>query len=441
MTQNSLNTIFSSLSEQPGRISEVEAVVEQCVNDFDLRQAQALAKQLESVVAAMPEALQPQLRGLATRLKILALPLYWNREDILNPFRVGLGGALTYETPEVTQRIKAKFLDFPLSERDQWRQDIVTTMHQNKDEITSRGPGDGTQNMRGTVATWLRDYDRTLGVDIIDDVKITGYLFRSQSAKSITPAERETLIRLFRLYEYLKLSSTTALGIEEELDIVEGGVIKDFNRGRPVTILDLTQGVRVASTQGPLRPVAERPIESSGATASLGAKTQPLEVPSPPAQKELVPSGPTTLSLLASTAVAAETRRLGTGFQPEKIRDELWSALAKRSQPTVLAATKLLAASGELVNVVRTDSRFYYLLANYYQAEKRLNDLKDFHMSSTNPRYTKELVRYLLEVALKLGQNDAAHIGVDLVNILRQKGEMVEHWAYYDMSSQSYRWL
>ncbi|MBI5733473.1 MAG: hypothetical protein HY973_00825 [Candidatus Kerfeldbacteria bacterium] len=234
-----LESVLQKIRQQPANLSELAGVVERCLNDFDLRQAQALAKQLELSLVAIPQGLQPSVRGMIARLKFLALPLYLNREDILSPFRVGLGAALRYETPDIIQRIRAKLLDFWIGNRDQWRQDIITTLHQNTDVITSAGPSGTNQNLPGTVAIWLSNYDQVLGADLIDNIKIIDYLFRTKWTKVISSEDRAVLRKLFNIYEYLKLSSTSALGVEEELDFVEGGVIKDFDQGLPKPILDL----------------------------------------------------------------------------------------------------------------------------------------------------------------------------------------------------------
>ncbi|KKU49184.1 hypothetical protein A3H10_01325 [Candidatus Uhrbacteria bacterium RIFCSPLOWO2_12_FULL_46_10] len=236
-TTDIMNYIIK-LGDKSLKIFELEALVEECVDGFDLRKAKELAKQLASVTQGLSLDVRPQVQGMIARLKILALPLYYDREDVLTPFRVGLGPALHHETPYVIQRLQAKFLDFDIVDRDQWRQDIVTTLHQNSDVVTSHGPA-GTPNAVGTISTWLMDYDRAEGSGIIEDVKISGYLFRSKSTTMLSPDDRQALVRLIQLYEYLKLSSATSLGIEESLDFEKDGVIYDLNRGHPIPILDL----------------------------------------------------------------------------------------------------------------------------------------------------------------------------------------------------------
>ncbi len=239
MAYDDLNKILGSLSQQPGRFSEVETLVEQCLDSFDLREAKALAKQLDASLASLSLGLAPQMRGLAARLKILALPLYANHDDLLNPFKIGLGGALPYETPDIIQRIKSVLLDFWVGDRNQWRQDIVTALHQNQDLLTAANILSSHGERPGTIANWLADYDGHFGIDLVENIKTVDYLYRSASTKRLTPVDRELLAKLFRVYEYLKLSSVSALGVEEELDFEENGFIKDFNNGQPRIVLDL----------------------------------------------------------------------------------------------------------------------------------------------------------------------------------------------------------
>jgi len=124
-----------------------------------------------------------------------------------------------------------------------------------------------------------------------------------------------------------------------------------------------------------------------------------------------------------------------------KLRDLLHQALVARDKGRVFGILVLLAESGELLSILKTDSRFYYLLANYYRHQKRLNDLKEFHMSFADPKYVKELMCYILNEQLKLSEDEAAHIGADLVNLMRQKEGGPKHWAYYDMRTSTYKWL
>ena len=138
---------------------------------------------------------------------------------------------------------------------------------------------------------------------------------------------------------------------------------------------------------------------------------------------------------------AEQQRFVTSSFAPEKLRDALFQALNQHSQATALAALHLLAKQGELLQLLKTDSRFYYLLANYYRTQHNLNALKDFHMSFANPHYVRELVRYILEVALKLSSSEAAHVAVDLLSMLKQRSPDLEHWGYYDERSQKYKWL
>lgn len=131
----------------------------------------------------------------------------------------------------------------------------------------------------------------------------------------------------------------------------------------------------------------------------------------------------------------------GLSSDGAKLRDLLHQALLGRDRARIFGLLTLLAESGELLYILKTDSRFYYLLANYYRHQKRLNELKEFHMSFADPRYLKELVRYILGEQLKLSEDEAAHIGADLVNLMRGKDVGLKHWSYFDMKTSTYKWL
>ena len=311
MAVENLIEVFATLSTKPNLISDVEATVEQCVSNFDLRQAKTLAQQLDQAVSSAPRSVQTQVRGLAARLKILAWPLYSNYEDILSPLKVGLGGALQYDEPNIIQRIRAKLIDFVISERDQWRQDMIAALHQNADVITASGPRSENQNPPGTIGAWLANYDQLHGIDLIDNIKIADYIFRSKWTRGASASERALLSRLFNIYEYLKLSSETALGIEEEIDFIDGSLVKDFNNGRPVAILDLTRGLR--TTRGHI------PVGIGVQRANVGESilTAPKPAPSITVERAAIvtpPAPPVTIA--ASTAPKPVRAFVGTVTPP-----------------------------------------------------------------------------------------------------------------------------
>ncbi len=270
-----MEPLVISLEGKNLQVAELEVIVQKSLDDFDLRQEKKLAKQLEAVLSSLPSQLRPAIQGFIFRLKVQALPLYLDRTDILNIFREGLGSALHYDTPDIEQRLRAKFLEFPHNERDQLRQDIIAVLHQNANRITTLGPNGVGQ---GTVIAWLVDYDRTLGNDVISDLKVADYLFRSKATTHVPPDERTALVRLFKLYEYLKLSSSSVLGIEEEITFEEDGVIKDLNRGRPVTILDLgaklVQDIKKTARNIPINiPTLEQPSNRINSLSVPGITT------------------------------------------------------------------------------------------------------------------------------------------------------------------------
>lgn len=179
-----------------------------------------------------------------------------------------------------------------------------------------------------------------------------------------------------------------------------------------------------------------------------------LETTSPPLTAQMVtPSQPSGVGAVRTEVPTIPSRLLNMDITKQneewkkqnisgaRIFDLLFNAIQQKDQKIILAALNALAESGELLNILKTDSRFYYLLANYYRHQKRLNDLKEFHMLFGDPKYVKELVRYILGEQLKLLEDEAAHIGVDLVNLMREKEVKIKHWSYFDMKTSTYKWL
>ena len=222
----------------PVEIGDIFNIAEKHINDFDLRGAKKFADELSKKILDSPTDIKLKLRGIITRLHLVALPLFYLDQDIINVFREeGFVDVLRNEVPDPQERLKAKLLDYWYDQRDQLRQNIVVALHENQDLLTNTQIKTDDGFKKGTIANWLADYHLKLGIDLIDQVEIVDYLFHSESAKNLNERERQLVGKLFNFYEFLKLSSQTAAGLEEELIIIdEGGQVKDFNHGKLIPI-------------------------------------------------------------------------------------------------------------------------------------------------------------------------------------------------------------
>lgn len=192
----------------------------------------------------------------------------------------------------------------------------------------------------------------------------------------------------------------------------------------------------------PTPPPPPQPITKSVVEKKVIAKSpKPPEPVEKPIVKSKEPTGPDSPSLIDSSAVLAEQQKVVANLSPERLRDVLFNALNQQSQLAALAALRSLAQSGDLLNIIKADSRFYYLLSNQYRQDRELNKLKEFNLLFARAQYVGEVMRYILEKRLKISEDKAAHIGVSLVNLLKQRGVDTNHWSYWDEANRSYKWL
>ena len=391
-------------------------------------------------------------------------------ELLLKRFDVALEVA---EDLDLQSLIELKLLSIPIyEERDVFKKALREALLQNDTNTVTENPITVQgRALKPTVRNWILDYVSQVGNQVADIVKRSAYFANSQNIRPLSDTEKKRVKVLLDLYEELKLSSLTPEGLEDAFDTVVDDKLVTFVRGKfePIdpSIERLAKDVLGENS-------VKQVIKQEDSVASIAAMTpvvnmsaKPLTIPSPPSIATVPPplktstmQSPPPLTpwpltdTVTQTGVPATPSRLfdvdvskqGEEWQKQnvsgvKIFDLLFNAIQQKDKKIILAGLQMLAESGELLTVLKTDSRFYYLLANYYRHQKRLNDLKEFHMSFADPKYVKELTRYILNEQLKLSEDEAAHIGVDLVNMMRGKEPKLKHWAYFDMKTSAYKWL
>lgn len=185
---------------------------------------------------------------LMRRLKFIALPLL-SDEDTIDLFEKDLvfvwqaNSFTEEELYDFDQKLKYKLTSVLLWQRDEFKARLRKAMKNNQQKITSGGiEVEQGRKVAPTIANWLQDYTDKLGTGQIDNLKQTNYLVNSLNTKNLSDQERNILRQLIRLYEKLRISSTTPEGIEEDVMYVDkNGQMKILHKGRFINLEDLNK--------------------------------------------------------------------------------------------------------------------------------------------------------------------------------------------------------
>ena len=300
-------------------LREISEQVKSCIGNKI--KAKDLASKLERKVTEVNLKIQaPKIYSVYQAwiylLKFEALDLY-SDGDVLNLIEKHCLEGLMF-SPNFFRSLSIKMALTPLSFRDDYLEDLKDALKKNIQkigiaDITLTGE---TRPQPPLVKNWLRDYDDVIGIEYHDDVERSNYFVRSRNVRGLSDQDKETLRRLFYLYDLLKLKITdlgglgslpaATLGIE-----VTKAEEKPLKRFKPLfDPLDLVEK-KAPSPPKPAIPTApskppeeiEREIEAkrkeeervARLEKEMRAKVAPpskVKIPKPPVEPPLIKPAP-----------------------------------------------------------------------------------------------------------------------------------------------------
>lgn len=371
---------------------------------------------------------------------------------------------------KITEEIGLHLLDYVnqgvnLKEEYDIYQDAQRHFREMDDDVVTAGIGpadirqhflDGFRNCnefipndqaRKTIGSYVRDYDQKFPADTPrTDIQRGSYV----SASGLSGASQKMLQDVLSMYD----------GIVFTYDLINDG-------GELVEFLDAfgeshepSQGANKSATTPvhPATPSITTPpkpfVEPVRAALLPTPPVEPVQTPKPvpkmsPVSKRVPKSTPTapvtTVPSDSSLLVRNEVDTYLTEHQKEVIGKPV-QALAAAAQGKdlygVLASLRIIAERGILSEVIKREPKLEDLLATAYQKKGLLGELESLKLTPTSPQHVKHLVQGILEINLRLKENESAHIAVDLVNLANRKNAVkMQPWAYFDLSTGQYHWL
>ncbi len=107
-----------------------------------------------------------------------------------------------------------------------------------------------------------------------------------------------------------------------------------------------------------------------------------------------------------------------------------------------MTALLRVAASEQKLDALLLDKRFQSSLVDYFRKENRAQDVGGLKVNPTAPQYFVALLRFIFEERLGLSENEAARIGMQIVNILKKTGnKKYNNTVYFDEAKKEFGWV
>jgi hypothetical protein len=131
-----------------------------------------------------------------------------------------------------------------------------------------------------------------------------------------------------------------------------------------------------------------------------------------------------------------------TNNEYSKLLNVFYEEIIARHRPEVIACMKLAIENGILDDFVATDLRYRELLEGYFKRNNMPTEMMEYRENPAAIKFVKYFIKYVLTERLGMVENAAARIALQYSNVYRAQGVPdLAQLAYFDLESQTFRWL
>lgn len=223
----------------------------------------------ENSLESVEPALFARLNRLIVRLKWVAMNIF-NREEVFDLFSSHLQEAFSMgEYLDLSDKFRSFLLGVTLhEERDEIKSNIKNILNRSQAQLTSKKLASGQSP---TVENWLKLYISSLGIGIVDKLKLNQFYLNDLNFRNLSDPEKEKVKKFFAFYEKLKLSSLTVEGIEEPVPVAT----PDFEGWIHDGIVERTNYLRDKNDR--LNNQAQAPVEASPSIGNINPQASRIE--------------------------------------------------------------------------------------------------------------------------------------------------------------------
>ncbi|MBI5072133.1 hypothetical protein HZB93_04605 [Candidatus Falkowbacteria bacterium] len=283
------------------------------------------------------------------------------------------------------------------------RKKMISAIRENEEKI-----GGGALEPKGaggkedpTIRNWLRNYELFFEKPgSRGAVEEATFANQDKNAQRLSEADRDFLLKLLNFYDYLMFQPALVQATKTFYrKIGQEKMIPKEAEEIPVTPEDI-----VKIYQG--SPVEEEAVKKEEKEAA-----------------KLIGENKEKIKNLVYENIFPKT----PGKAPEKIK---------------VTALLRVAASEQKLDALLLDKRFQNSLVDYFRKENREQDVGGLKVNPTAPQYFVALLRFIFEEQLGLAENEAARIGMQIVNILKKAGnKKYNNTVYFDEAKKEFGWV
>ncbi len=270
--------------EEPATLVFLLPEVERIIENLEVKEAKVLLGFLKKELADKSKSLSAEALGkyqeLMVKLKVVTFSFIIEPEalELIQKYLVEL---LNLENVDLVEIIKGRLSAMPLWEdRDGLRKKILAVLRSNEENISQRkiiilDPLlKTTKELPATIANWLKDYDRSLGTGPVSNLKLAEYFSQNANFNNLTVEEKPRIKKLIVFYEYLKPSSFTPAGFEDNILFkIDEETYQVFDKGEFATF-KLPQAA-------PAEPSETIKVSSPGLAEKIASFSPPSAVAGP----------------------------------------------------------------------------------------------------------------------------------------------------------------
>jgi len=222
-------------------IEKLEQEAQEIILDDDFKTGLAFLQKTKKIFSENKDLkqVQPQLHEQIENLRDKISWISLNslrKDDIFDLFKNHLKQTFEIEDfdafEDVIRKLNVILLTyFLLEDRDDFKKSIRQAMLENQQEFLKKDK---------KIGDWLIDYLEAFGSEQIEKVRLMEYLTRISGKEELNANQREKLLKLFNLFEKLKISSFDLKGLEDKFVIERNGQLKVFDKGREILLTKKT---------------------------------------------------------------------------------------------------------------------------------------------------------------------------------------------------------
>ena len=420
---------------RPERVADLVNIAQELISNLDYGHARVAVIVIQKLLATSEKNLsadvQQNLERLLVLLQFLSLPSQSN-EVVTRLFEKYIADVLVDPIIDIDNRLQAKLIMVPLTERDEFKNLLIRYLRQNEQILSKNQIKVDDENRPASVGNVIQEFLNIGGLEDTGVVAQSSYMMRSKFYQKLNQEDREKINQLLKIFQKLSLSSLTPEGYEQvevfigpegKIQVLEQGILSDLDFSKsslPVQQLSI--------------PQEDQEVEAKQSNASAekntdGIKTDILQAYQGDKRFE--------------KKVVKEYRQLEAEVADSAaLQEEFFKAVQAKKETRTLAILRLLANRNEFDGLLTANEKLHKFLVATWAKRYGREFAENFHKNATSIEHIRLFLQYVLQERLGMSEPDAAREGLKLAGIFVKAGKNeYNKMAYFDATSKMFKWF